>query len=360
MRLSHSKLGCILSNPMAYYLNYVQGISKKEEKTALYVGSAVHWGIEHNTEDLSEYFGQDFRTRDTYGKDQLLAESMVHGYMNKKDWLFDQMLTDPNTGEKLELIEENHELYLTGNLDSKKFPDGHPFVGIIDLLLLTNKGFIVCDYKTSTYMPDWNKYLEQVYRYIFLLRKNFPDVPVLKTCIINIRKAGIRQKKTENNSEFLNRLMWEYNLPDSDYVNYHEYTQAQIEPKLLDDYIENLGCMADVAYTIDSERMFYINYGDLEGTYGKSDYYELIYKIPDAYILYSISDYVYVDGQFNERRDCVPIDMLVTDLHAKIMNKYSLYKEHIIENKESLDDWIHDDSLIELYKETYKKECETT
>ena len=70
MRLSHSKLSCILSCPATYYLNYVQGISKKTEKSALSIGSAVHWGIEHDTEDLSEYYGADH----AYGRDEMLAE----------------------------------------------------------------------------------------------------------------------------------------------------------------------------------------------------------------------------------------------------------------------------------------------
>ena len=109
MKLSHSKLSTILSCPMTYYLSYVQGISKKEEKSALAVGSAVHWGIEHNTEDLTEYFGSDMSA---YTRDQLLAEAMVHGYLKHKDELFNEMLSDPETGERLELKEEHPDIKL--------------------------------------------------------------------------------------------------------------------------------------------------------------------------------------------------------------------------------------------------------
>ena len=142
MKLSHSKLSTILSCPMSYYLSYVMGISKKDTKPALAIGSAVHWGIEHNTEDLTDYWKDNgsFRSRDDYGRDQLLAEAMVHGYMKHKDEIFEQMLTDHETGDKLQLIEETHELYVTGKLKSKiKGVEFHDFVGIVDLLLLTDK-----------------------------------------------------------------------------------------------------------------------------------------------------------------------------------------------------------------------------
>jgi hypothetical protein len=41
---------------MTYYLKYKVGINLKVKKPALAIGSAVHWGIEHNTDDLTEYW----------------------------------------------------------------------------------------------------------------------------------------------------------------------------------------------------------------------------------------------------------------------------------------------------------------
>ena len=229
MKLSHSKLATILNDPMTYYLSYVQGISKKEEKPALWIGSAVHWGIEHNTDDLTEYFKEKgtFRTKEDYTRDHLLSEAMVHGYLKHKDELFEKLLTDPVTQEKLTLENETHELYVTGKLKpyNIKEIDFHDFVGIIDLLLLTNKGFVIIDYKTSTYEPDWNTYLDQIYRYIMLLRTTFPEIPVCKVGIINIRKTGIRQKKNENNDEFLRKVYGDYMKlpPENQRVNHMPY-----------------------------------------------------------------------------------------------------------------------------------------
>ena len=358
MKLSHSKLNCILGCPMTYYLNYEQGISKKEEKPALYIGSAVHWGIEHNTEDLTDYFGNK---QDFYSREQLLSEAMVHGYLKHKDEIFDQILTDPATGNKLALIDEMHELYVNGNLKSKIEENGQDFVGIIDLLLLTDKGFVIIDYKTSTYEPDWNNYLDQIYRYIFLLRSSFPDVPIVKIGIVNIRKTGIRQKKTENWEQFLNRMKWEYDLNDENYVNYHEFRPESLNQELIDRYIENLSNMADAACMIVKNKMFYINYAGANGQYGKSDYWDIFYHTPDAYVLYKIRDRIWNEDEqkWEDSRDCVPIDMEVIE-KSNVLNKFETYKNEI----ENFDDgyeqfvsylktkYITDDDLLDLYKKS--------
>ena len=373
MKLSHSKLACILNCPMTYYLSYVCGISKKIEKPALAIGSAVHWGIEHNTEDLTDYFAKNgtCRSRDSYGRDQLLAEAMVHGYLKHKDEIFEKLLT--YNDEKLELVDESHELYVTGKLNSSlKTIDHHDFVGIIDLLLLTNKGFVLIDYKTSSFEPDWNNYLDQIYRYIFMLKSEFPDIPVVKIGIVNIRKTGIRQKKNENNEEFFRRMKFEYDINDENYVNYHEYNPDDLNKDLIENYIQNLTVMADTAQTIVDNNLYYINYSAAIGQYGRSDYYDIFYKTPDAHVLYKISDHIYDEESNNivESRDCVPIDMLMIEDcgFGKIVNKYERFKSlcndfivcHNFNVSTMLvcdfldgDNFIYDYGLIERYLQTY-------
>lgn len=359
MKLSHSKLSTILSCPMTYYLSYEQGISKKVTKPALAIGSAVHWGIEHNTEDLTEYFGS---AESEYTRDQLLSEAMCHGYFKHKDNIFKEILKDPITGENLELKDEKHELYVTGNLASNKFSENHAFVGIIDLLLLTNKGFVLIDYKTSSYEPQWEGYVEQLYKYIFLLQSEFPDIPIVKIGVVNIKKTGIRQKKAENYSQFLNRMKFEYELNDENYVSYHEYPMSVIDKNLVKDYISNLSKMADTAQTIVDNRLFFINYYAANGQYGKSDYWDIFYKTPDAYMLYKISDHVWNEEEqkYDDSRDCVPIDMQVIE-HDNILNKYHIFKE-LADNTTNLteafidslsDKYIIDIDLLMRYVETY-------
>lgn len=364
MKLSHSKLNTILSCPMTYYLQYKLGILPKVEKAALSIGSAVHWGIEHETEDLTEYFGD----RKSYGRDQLLAEAMVHGYLKHKDEIFEDFLTDKHTKEKVELLDETHEIYINGKLKSLKHIDPHIFVGIIDLLLLTNKGWIIIDYKTSTYSPNWEDYLDQIYRYIFLLRTAFPDVPVYKCGIINLKKTGIKQKKSENDVSFLNRMKLEYDINDENYVNWHEYLPEELDSKLLDNYIDNLSKQADFAEVIDENSAWFINFGAANGKYGKSQYWDIFYKTDSCHVLYSISDTI-LDNETNiltNRRDCRPTDMMLIDSSKRnILYQFEQYNAqalayYSIHNDIDKDEFheflrnsfIVDDELLELYWNT--------
>jgi len=350
MKLSHSKLSTILNCPMTYYLKYVEGITPIVEKSALSIGSAVHWGIEHNTDDLTEYFGS---AESEYGRDQLLSEAMVHGYLKQKDRIFNQLLS--YNGEKLNLLEESHEVYLTAQLDDNEF------VGIIDLLLLTDKGFVLVDYKTSSTEPDWNSYLDQIYRYIFLLKAEFPDIPVIKIGIINLKKTNIRQKKTENNLEFLNRLRQEYMVSDDEYIKFYEYAYESLEEQRIKDYINNLRVMCALANAIDEKQMFFINFANATSIYGKSDYWDMFYKTPDAHLLYKIADKDIVDGEIVDSRPCVLIDMMVIE-HHNVLNHYETYEslKKALKDDEAIYEYIrqhfiYDDELLKKYEEIFKK-----
>lgn len=384
MKLSHSKLGTILHCPMSYYLSYHLGIRKKEEKTAFAIGSAVHWGIERSEEDLTNYFAEHggFGKRESYGRDQLLSEAMVHGYLKHEDDILKQLLTDPATGKQLEILEKTHELWVEAKLKSRlSHVEYHNFVGIVDLLILTDKGFVIVDYKTSSMQPDWDSYLEQLYRYMFLIQDMFPEIPIIKLAIINIRKTGIRQKKTENTEQFFNRLKFEYDLNDENYVNYHEYLPSEFNASLMSLYFENLTDMSDFAQTICDTENFYINFPGAKGQYGKGDYWDIFYQTPGAEVLYKINDETLAFDDFGnayiaKSRDCVAIDMHVINRSANLMNSYKRFKSVLLQEvaysgtvdtsndvdieklkttvfnviKENM---IFDDELLDLYFETY-------
>lgn len=377
MRLSHSKLSQILSCPMSYYLCHEAGIWKKVTKPALAIGSAVHWGIEHNTEDLSPYYKENgtFKQGDNYTPEQQLAEAMVHGYLSRRKDIFEEMLTDPETGEELEMLDETHEVFLEGRLPNASNPyEDHKFVGIIDLLVTTDKGFILVDYKTSSLEPDWDGYLDQLYRYIFELRSNFPDVPVLKIAIINIRKSGIRQRKNETEFEFRQRLRAEYDIRAHELVNYHEFLPSDLNEQHINEYIENLKVMCDMAETIKTNELYFINYAAAKGTYGKSEYWDIFYRTKGAEALYNIRDYVWSEdeGKFVNFRDCVEIDMQLVEYAAKhkadmIMNKYDRYvdlrEQHLDKDDDAFHEFVSkfylvDKKLLALYALTYRKEKE--
>ena len=365
MKLSHSKLSTILTCPMSYYLKYIEGIEPIQEKSALAIGSAVHWGIEHNTEDLTEYYGSE---ESEYTREQLLSEAMVHGYFKHKDEIFNQILTNED-GSKLNLIEESHEVFISANLQSKRWEDfKHEFIGIIDLLLLTDKGFIIVDYKTSTYEPDWNNYLDQIYRYIFLVQSYFPETPIIKIGIINLKKTAIRQKKNENYLEFLRRLKLEYDINDEQYVCYHEFKPESLDKNLINSYLNNLASMCDTAKMIDDDKLWYINFSAANGQYGKSPYWDIFYKTPDAYLLYKINDKIYNEetDTWEENRPCVVEDLLVVE-HNNVINHYNKYLELYDKNKFKslneyhqylLQNYICNVDLLDKYKINFIKENE--
>ena len=354
MNWSHSKLKCIIADPMAYYLKYIQGISPKRGRAALSIGSAVHWGLEHNTEDLEPYYKEgNFKQINDWSKEKIMAESMLHGYFKEKEDLYNKILTDPLTGDKLTLLEESHELFLNAKLPTFQHLDipYHEFIGIVDLLLLTDKGFIVLDYKTSSMEPNWDDYLDQIYRYIILLNNVFPDVPVVKVGILNLRKASIRQKQNENDVQYLLRLKNEYDLRSFEYIQYHEYPRETINEGHLNIYKKNLSKMCDMGYFIDKNKLFYINYAEAINKYGKTDYYDIYYNTKDAYLLYQIKDFVWSeeDEEFKEMRDCLPIDLeSIND--PNVLNKYSIFKQ---EKEATRNDFLDEKFFIEYLRNKY-------
>lgn len=197
MKLSNSKLSCILNNPKDYELKYILGINPREKKEYFSIGSAVHWGLENDTEDLTQWFKENgtLSQRLEYSQEQEQAEAMVHGFFKQKDKIMKEVFEDYETKEQLTKAEEFHELELESKIPSSINNEPYDFMGIIDLLYLTDKGFILMDYKTSSVKPDFSKYLDQIYRYIFLLEDNFPDIPIYKIGIINIVKSRIKKIK---------------------------------------------------------------------------------------------------------------------------------------------------------------------
>lgn len=330
---SHSKLECCLNNPMDYYLNYKIGIKPKEVKTAFQVGSAMHWGFEHNTEDLTEWFKENGTLKQSIGgsEEQEQAEAMCHGYFANYDKIMDEVLDD-GSGKRVRFVEgdhEFHELEIHAKLPSYSI-DGkeYDFMGIIDLLFLTEKGFIVMDYKSSSQIPDFEKYLDQIYRYIFLLETNFPSIPIYKIGIINLVKSKIKKLRTENDSEFKHRWAEQYEPYPNRLINVHMFDRSKIEQKAIDDYIDNFRKEVDLAYSIDQNSLYYINYKNAIAPY-RSDYYDIYFNTPNAFVMYSIRDTI-LDPDTNKlikRRDCVPSDLLVVD------KKNVLYSYETFENE---------------------------
>ena len=371
MQLSNSKLNLALSCPYQYYLKYIYGFAKNESSPALYVGSAVHYGIENNTYDLTEVFKTfgSFKQQIGVSYEQHLSEAMVYGYLKHKDQIFKEILHDEETNTHVSLIEEIHELELYAKLPSKNKPNTfYDFIGIIDLLLLTDKGWILIDYKTSSKVPNWDDYLEQIYKYIYLLQTNYPDIPVYKIGIINLRKSMIRQKRTENDTQFLHRLKLEYELNEENYINYHCFEPEKLDVDKYNKYISNLSELADYVYSLEKNRNYFINYGNSSSIYGKSEFFDIIYNTPGAEELYSVRDSVYdeVENKIVKWRKATKFDITIATKKIEnddnVINKYEKFLK-VVENfqnkkniKELFKDKIIDEELLNLYITTFNFE----
>lgn len=367
---SHSSSNQILNNPAEYYLDHVMGIKPKVEKTALSLGSAVHWGLENETSDLQGYYNEkgSFAQWNNYSDEQCLAECIVEAYLRKKAEIYDKMLTDAETGERLTVIEELHELKLTCEIPSKMFPEPHLFLGIIDLLLLTEKGWILVDYKTGSRKIDWDEYKSQLYKYIKEIRANFPEFPIWKVCIIHLTKTGIKRKKGENDWSYRERIKMEYELDEDGLIELHTYESHEFPSEDLEEYTKHLSGLLDLATTIKTNGMWFINYSSINTPYGLSQYADIYYKNDGNYAQYIIRDSVYdeFEDRLVESRDCLPIDMMVLE-GKDILNKYCLFKDEVASLKKlgfSAEDkifgelkkkYLCDDSLLSKYMLTMQK-----
>ena len=330
MHLSHSGLQLLLTCPASYFLSKKQGISLKKEAKALQVGSAFHWGCEHNTEDLKGYLDEIDPFQNLYNdftKEVALATGMVHGYLKKKDSIYKQIL-ESYEGEDLTLVDEFHELDLVCDLPSLRFEKNHEFHGIIDLLMLTDKGWIILDYKTSSMRPDFDKYLDQVLRYCWMVEQKFPEMPIYKVGIINVRKTGLKQRQGENEENYAMRIKREYDFDDCDLIEYHEFKPDDFEKSKMDLYIKNLSRMADFAQEIEDNNFWFINYGNAVSVYGKSEFWDLFYKTPDCKYLYKVYDPMFnADlGEMSNYRDATDLDINCLEV-LNPLNHYETFKE---------------------------------
>lgn len=324
MKVSHSKLNTIFTNPADYWGKYVQKISLKVRKTALEIGSMFHWGVEHNKTDLTDYIAeQQLDGEYDCRKEITMAEGMLRNYFNHKDEIMDKMLTKED-GSKFTLVDEYHELDIDAPLKSYVHAEPHLFNGIIDLLLLTDEGFIVVDYKTYSKTPDWDKYIDQIRKYCFLIKSQFPDFPIVKIAVIGAKKSQIKLGKNESTEAFLTRLANEYDTKD-DFILYNEFGKEYIVENEDNTFITNLSKMADLAEHIVNTKSFFINFNSTITEYGKCDLFDLYYQTPNAEALYKVEDPMFDEDMGEERkyRGCLPIDTYaLLNPDKKVLNHY--------------------------------------
>lgn len=307
---SHSKINLLLEDPYSYFLNYLYKVKPIKKSNALQIGEAVHYGIEHSNADLSDFFKANgsLEQQNGYSHEQILSESLVSVFLDYKDNIINDILGDAK------IIETFNEF----KIEVQASQSIHQFLGIIDLLIKTDKGWIIVDYKTTSKSPNYDDYLEQLYRYCYLIQRHFNE-PVYKIAIIALRKASIKQRMNENGEQFKHRLMLEYKEKAQDYLTYKVFDSATdtaiFNPDVLNEYYDNLEHLISYCGDLTLTERFPLNYSKAIGVYGQSQYYDFIYWNEDNIK----SNYYIKDIAYDELSETIKEERTITDFDLKMI-----------------------------------------
>lgn len=179
---SYSRVECFKNCPYQYKLRYVDKVEvlpNQDPSNALYLGTALHTGIEKDVESALTQFNSNF-----YVINDLTIDETI-----KLEYLIPLAKKELPTGGSFEVKVECGD-----------------FVGYIDYLLPIGKDeYAIYDFK---YSNNVDRYLAKsqldVYKYYF--EKFNPGKTVTKLYFMFVPKTMIRQKKTETLEQFRIRL----------------------------------------------------------------------------------------------------------------------------------------------------------
>lgn len=183
-KFSYSKVDCYKQCPYRYYLRYIKKLNvlpSQDADNALYIGSALHKGIETDVEKaINEYHSHYY----------VLTNDIINWSIQIAYWV-------PKVKEALPFDGKN-EVKI----------DTNGFIGFIDYLTDDT----IWDFK-FTVPKNYGRYLEskQLHLYKHYLEKQNPDVQIEHLKYVFIPKSKIRQKKTETLEQFRQRLYEEMN-----------------------------------------------------------------------------------------------------------------------------------------------------
>lgn len=220
-QFSYSRIDCFKQCPYKYKLKYVDKLKTlpdTEANNALYLGTALHTGLEKTVEAALEQY---------YSNYPVIEDLQI------------------NEAIKLETIIPMGKNAIPDGLFEVKVEDDE-FVGYIDLLVSKgNNHFDIWDFK---YSNNVDKYLEssQLSIYKYQYEKNNPNHVVDNLYFIFLPKIQIRQKKTEDLYQFRKRLQEELSKAEVriERVEYNptkvrEYLEAVDEVKTATEFPEN-------------------------------------------------------------------------------------------------------------------------
>ena len=209
MQVSHSRVEAFKNCQFKYKMRYIDGIrtiKPDEADNALFLGTALHTGIEKGvTEGIREYFMQYPIITDAH-----INESM-----------------------KLEVLIPKAKELLPKGIHEVKIED-EDFIGYIDLLAPVT-GFHdeeipglydIYDFKYSNNVSHYEESV-QLHLYKYFFEKNNPGKKIRNLYFLFVPKVNIKQKKTESLEEFRMRIQKELETAEPKLVQI-EYSQEKV------------------------------------------------------------------------------------------------------------------------------------
>lgn len=190
MRYSHSRVECYEGCPYKHYLRYVEHLKTlptDDPASPLIIGTAMHTGIEKDARTaIKEYYMSYPIITDNHVIEAIKLEATIP----KAKRLIEQVTSGKLTYE-FEIKTES-------------------FIGYIDLLEEVADGYYkIYDFKYSNSVDHYKESRQlHIYKYFF---EKMTGGKVLELNFIMIPKVAIRQKKTETELEFKQRLKEELN-----------------------------------------------------------------------------------------------------------------------------------------------------
>lgn len=185
-QFSYSRVDCFKRCPFQFglrYLERVKTIPNQDPNNALYLGVAIHTGLEESSvkSAIKSYFSNYHCISDLHYNEVLKLEVML-----------------PKTLKLLEKVAQDGELIHEYEINT------HKYKGFVDLIVQKENGMIdVYDYKYSNNVDSYMGSSQlHVYKY-YLEQLGYK---VDKLYYIFIPKTAIRQKKTETIHDFRLRL----------------------------------------------------------------------------------------------------------------------------------------------------------
>ena len=211
MRYSVSRVGCFKSCPFQFKLRYIDRLeilpNFDDPQNALYLGSALHKGIETDTEEGIKLYN------DCY---PIISDAHINEAIKLRYFI-------PKVKA---LLPENAKHEVEINISDF-------FIGFIDLLVENPDGtYDIYDFK---YSNNKEHYMESpqlhVYKHYFELETG---KKVKNLFYIFVPKIQIRQKKTETVQTFRNRLYEELSKKEPEIV------QVPFDSSKVDDFVKNI------------------------------------------------------------------------------------------------------------------------